>query len=220
MALPTMDGGGSLHTTPRTAAPVHVAARKPAKVTAKPAPKPIVKPKAVPHQVAPIEAARVATPKPSGSPLRPAVLPGHDAGPKPVGFVSGSIPGGSTTRPPVLPGHEAGPQYTPGKTVTATPPRPTTDRKPTIIRTAPVNTVAKPKPARAPAKPAPKPIVQPKTPTAVTPTATNSSAPIAVSAGGFDLASLLPILLIAGAVLAGLYLYTHHSAGSPRKKGA
>lgn len=73
-----------------------------------------------------------------------------------------------------------------------------------VAKTAPKASV-KSKPVTT--KPAPK-----TSPPKAQPTATSSPAPGAVStagSGGFDLGSLLPLLLIAGALLAGFYLYTH-----------
>ena len=127
------------------------------------------------------------------------------------------------TPKPILPGHEAGPKTGPSVTPPTARQQGGTSgsgRWGAPVDKTPAAPKPKPKPTTPPVKAKPKPTPKPK-PTTTPPTqtkpapSTNSPAPTppgpTSSSGGFlsDLGSLLPMLLIAGAVIAGLYLYTH-----------
>lgn len=102
-----------------------------------------------------------------------------------------------------IPGHDKPPAKAPKQAVRPAPKAAATKPAPKPV------TVRAPKPVTV--KPAPK-ASAPKPVSAAPVTRTSSPAPnanVSGGTGGFDLGSLLPLLLIAGALLAGFYLYTH-----------
>lgn len=100
------------------------------------------------------------------------------------------------------------------------------------ITTTPTKANAKPKPVTppTPVKVSASPklpginlyptfdLTLPQQQTPNTPSSDMSGLPTPQTSGGLDLTSLLPILLIAGAILAGVYLYSHRKY-SHRKRG-